>query len=86
MTDDASRLHLAFERIVSRPPGERELKSVMKFLEATRARYQRSPDEAARAVAIGEAPSPGNIDAVQHAAWTQVATLLMNLSEAITRT
>ncbi|EMI41562.1 PSD1 and planctomycete cytochrome C domain-containing protein [Rhodopirellula sp. SWK7] len=86
VTDDHSRIGLAFERIVSRPPSDAELKAVAKLLESERARYRDTPDDAIRAVSIGESPQAKEIDAVEHAAWTQVATLLLNLSEALTRT
>ena len=85
-TGDHSRIGLAFERIVSRPPSDPELKAVAKLLESERARYRETPDDAIRAVSIGESPQAKEIDTVEHAAWTQVAALLLNLSEALTRT
>lgn len=84
-TDDQSRIGLAFERIVSRPPSDPELKAVAELLESERARYRETPDDALRTVSIGESPQAKKIDAVEHAAWTQVASLLLNLSEALTR-
>ena len=67
-------------------PSDAELKAVAELLESERARYRETPDDAIRAVSIGESPQAKEIDAVEHAAWTQVATLLLNLSEALTRT
>ena len=85
-TDDHSRIGLAFERIVSRVPSDPELLAVAKLLESERARYRETPDDAIRAVSIGESPQAKEIDTVEHAAWTQVAALLLNLSEALSRT
>lgn len=85
-TDDHSRIGLAFERIVSRLPSDPELKAVAKLLESERTRYRDAPDDALRVVSIGESPRAKEIDTVEHAAWTQVAALLLNLSEALTRT
>ncbi|MGB7326515.1 MAG: PSD1 and planctomycete cytochrome C domain-containing protein [Rubripirellula sp.] len=85
-TDDRSRIGLAFERIVSRPPSDPELKAVAKLLESERARYRETPDDAIRVISVGESPLTKAIDTVEHAAWTQVATLLLNLSESLTRT
>ena len=85
-TDDHSRIGLAFERIVSRVPSDPERKAVAKLLESERARYRETPDDAIRAVSIGESPQAKEIDSVEHAAWAQVAALLLNLSEALTRT
>lgn len=85
-TDDHSRIRLAFERIVSRLPSDPELNAIAELLESEWARYRETPDDANRAVSIGESPQAKEIDAVEHAAWTQVAALLLNLSEALTRT
>jgi hypothetical protein len=36
-------------------------------------------------LAIGESPRDQSLDAVSHAAWTNVALVILNLDEAITR-
>jgi hypothetical protein len=36
-------------------------------------------------IAVGEAPRNEKLPVAEHAAWTQVASLLFNLSETITR-
>jgi hypothetical protein len=56
-----------------------------KALNRERERYS-ADEEAARAyLASGESPRDERIPAAEHAAWAQVASLVMNLSEAVTR-
>jgi hypothetical protein len=33
----------------------------------------------------GESPRPANLNAAEHAAWTSVANVILNLDETITR-
>lgn len=84
-TDDPERLKWAFEECVSRPPSEQELAVLSHALSRERARYQ-ADEAAARAyLANGESPRDEGIPVAEHAAWSQVAALLLNLSETVTR-
>ena len=83
--DDRSRIEQAFERISSRPPTGSEITMIAQLLDAERARFQKSPIDAKRVVAVGEYPVTDDLDPVEQAAWTQIATLLLNLSEVLTR-
>jgi len=83
--DDRSRIEQAFERISSRPPTGPEVTMIAQLLDAERARFQKSPIDAERVIAVGEYPVTGALDPVEQAAWTQIATLLLNLSEVLTR-
>ena len=82
---DRSRIEQAFERISSRPPTGPEVTMIAQLLDAERARFQKSPIDAERVLAVGEYPVTDDLDPVEHAAWTQIATLLLNLSEVLTR-
>ena len=83
--DDRSRIEWAFESISSRPPTDSEINLIARLLAAERARFQRSPRNAERVIAVGEYPATQDVDPVEQAAWTQIATLLLNLSEVLTR-
>ena len=83
--EDANRLRWAFEECLSRPPSEEELAVVSGALQRERARYA-ADEAAARAyLAAGESPRDETIPVAEHAAWSQVAALLLNLSETVTR-
>jgi len=83
--DDAAKLRWAFLEVVSREPTAQELAIATKALTRERARYAGAPARAQAVLAVGESPRDSTIPAGEHAAWMQVATLLLNLSEAVTR-
>ncbi len=84
-TDDSERLKWAFEECVSRPPTDQERAVMQHALTRERTRYQ-ADEAAARAfLANGESARDVRIPVAEHAAWSQVASLLLNLSETVTR-
>jgi hypothetical protein len=83
--DDAAKLRWAFLEVLSREPSAQELAITTKALARERARYAANPTRAQSVLAVGEAPRDAALPANEHAAWMQVATLLFNLSEAVTR-
>ncbi|RMG32912.1 MAG: DUF1553 domain-containing protein [Planctomycetota bacterium] len=81
-----------FRLLLTRPPTNDELQSILAFFEAQQRRFRDAPDEARRL--LGEqflriardpaATAPGENDRIQTlAAWTLVARALMNTDEAI---
>ena len=50
-----------------------------------RAMFATDATRAAKLLALGEAPRDASLAPQEHAAWTQVASLVLNLSETITR-
>jgi hypothetical protein len=83
--DDAARLRWCFLETTSREPHPNELSVLQATLRRERARYGANPEAATRLLRVGEAPRDGRLPATEHAAWMQVATLLLNLSETVTR-
>jgi len=82
---DAARLAWAFEEVTSRAPEPAEAEVLLRTLARERARFAAEPEAARRVLASGESPRDESLPGVEHAAWAQVATLLLNLSEALTR-
>ena len=84
--DDASRLAWAFAEATSREPDDRERAVLDRSLARVRAAYGADPEAAGRFLAAaGESPRDASIPPVEHAAWSQVAAALLNLSETVTR-
>ncbi|MBL9188538.1 MAG: PSD1 domain-containing protein [Opitutaceae bacterium] len=81
---DAARLHEAFQRALGRTPRAAERDSLLKLLAAQRGYYRANPEDAKKLLRIGLSAPPGG-DPVEHAAWTQVARVIVNLHEFITR-
>ena len=82
---DRDRLAWAVEEATSRAASATELAILEKALARERTRYAANEAAAKELVAVGEAPRNENVSVVEHAAWTQVASLLLNLSEVVTR-
>lgn len=81
---DSERLQWAFSECTSRSPTRSELHVLVTALERERNRYKN--EEMARAyLAAGESPRDERISIAEHAAWAQIAALLLNLSETVTR-
>jgi hypothetical protein len=83
--DETARLRWAFEECVSRPPTDDELAVLTNTLFRERTRYAANPALAEELLNNGESPRNQRIPAPEHAAWSQVAALLLNLSETVTR-
>jgi hypothetical protein len=83
--DETQKLRWAFEECVSRPPTDEELSVLTDALFRERIRYAHNKNAAEKYLANGESPRNEKIPAPEHAAWSQVAALLLNLSETVTR-
>jgi hypothetical protein len=83
--DDASRLRWAALETLGRPPSARESGVLLGALARERARYAADPARAAAALRVGESPIRADVPAAEQAAWMQVASLMLNLSETLTR-
>ncbi len=82
--DDQARLALAFRLTVNREPKPKETEALTLFLTNQRESYKATPKDATKLLATGLAPK-AELDPVEHAAWTQVARVLLNTHETITR-
>ena len=83
--DDQNRLRWAVLESLSRPAGVRELKTLTEALQRERERYRKDPAAAKALLAVGESTLDETLPAEQLAAWTQVASIILNLSESVTR-
>jgi len=83
--DDPARLRWAFEECVSRKPTNAELAVLTKSLARERAHYVSNQVAAEKYLASGESLRDTSIPIAEHAAWSQVAALILNLSESVTR-
>jgi hypothetical protein len=82
---DRERLSTAFEITTARPPKPAELNTLETALKRERQRYTADPDSAQQLIAIGELGQNTAFPIPEQAAWTQLASTLLNLSETITR-
>jgi plasmid stability protein len=85
LPDDASRLARLFTETTGRSPEAGESEILTKALQRERARYETDTAAARAVLGIGESPVPDDLSPAELAAWTQVAGLVHNLSETVTR-
>jgi len=83
--DDTAKLRWAFAEATSRNPKPAELAVLQAALTRERQHYTAKPQAAGQALRVGESPRDGKLPAAEHAAWMQVAALILNLSESVTR-
>ena len=84
-TDDASRLSEAFRRCTSRAPKPTELAILTTRLQGLRAAFAKDETAARKLIAVGESKASDKVPPVELAAFTSLATLLLNLDETISK-
>ena len=83
--NDTQRLTRGFRIVTSRRPNALELAILARTLNQHRADYRKNPAAAKKLLAIGEAPQDSGLDVSEHAAWTVLSNLLLNLDETVTK-
>lgn len=83
--DVRARAAHAFELATARPPLDEEVDVLERAYRRAFEEYRDAPDRAAAYLSVGESFRDESIDPVEHVAWTSVASLVLNLSETITR-
>jgi hypothetical protein len=82
---DAGRIEYAFRLATARRPTPEETTVLRELLRTSRDAYRRNPDAAQSLVSVGESPRKTRMNAAELAAWTTVASTILNLDETITR-
>jgi len=81
----AERIGHAFQVLLARKPTAEELTIVSGALDAHRARFTKAPADAAKLIALGETKAKATSKPEELAAYTMIASLLLNLDETLTR-
>lgn len=84
-SDPAARLRAMFKRVTGREPLAEESADLRAYLDAQLAFYTGVPMEAKALLAIGEKPANPALKPAEHAAWTMVASVLLNLDEVVSK-
>jgi hypothetical protein len=80
-----ARLEHGFRLALSREPRPREVAVLLGILTKHHEQYKKDRAAALALLAEGDAPAAADLDPVELAAWTDVARVLLNLEETITR-
>ncbi|HVU86769.1 MAG TPA: PSD1 and planctomycete cytochrome C domain-containing protein [Pirellulales bacterium] len=79
------RIAFAFRLATARRPSEAEIGVLRRVYEEQLAAYRAHPEAAQKLLAVGEAPRNDKLDAAELAAWTMVASMILNLDETVTK-
>ena len=79
------RIRFAYQWTLGRAPQPRELEVVQAMYAAELAVFQADVEGAKKLLVIGESKRNEALDPAEHAAWTLVANLLLNLDETVTK-
>jgi hypothetical protein len=82
--DPQSRVRYLFREATLRSPTAVELQLLLDLAQRRLAHYRQKPSEAAKLVAVGTSRPP-NVEATDLAAWTIVASTILNLDETVTK-
>ena len=83
--DDTSRLARAFRLATTRPPNRTESGILAGRLAKARAQFAADRPAAEQLAGAGEAPRVAELDSPEHAAWTALCSLLLNLDEVLSK-
>ncbi|MBL8848762.1 MAG: DUF1553 domain-containing protein [Planctomycetaceae bacterium] len=84
-TTDDDRLSRLMALATSRTPAATELDVLRRTLAGHREHFRNDPAAAAELIDIGDSAAPADVDPVELAAFTLVASLVLNLDEVITK-
>jgi hypothetical protein len=82
-SDAASRLRYGFRLILSRAPRGEEVSILESSLNYHRDYFASDPKKAEALLKVGDSPSDPNLKPAELAAYASVASLMLNLDEAV---
>ncbi len=83
--DRQARIDLAYRLALSRSAGAEEKSILTAAIERVRKEFAADLEGAKKLLKTGESPRDEKIDAVEHATWTVICNLILNLDEALTK-
>jgi hypothetical protein len=84
-TADGDRIAYAFRLATARPPRPEETAVLLDVYRTDLARYRTDPTAARHLLSVGESPRDTLLDPAEHAAWTTVAGVILNLDEVLNK-
>jgi hypothetical protein len=83
--DTESRLNWAWRQVLSRAPRPEEINALQPLLDKQLTEYRCDSAAAQALLKIGQSPLPPKANPAELAAWTNIARVILNLHETITR-
>ncbi len=82
--DVASRIQCAFRLVTARRPTSAEQRVLISLLDTQLIKYRKDRDAALKLLGVGQSKPDPELDPGELAAWTIVASTILNLDEAVT--
>ncbi|MAM90574.1 MAG: chromosome segregation protein [Opitutaceae bacterium] len=82
---DAMRLREAFRMATSRYPNRSEAKTLKNALTQYRKHFTKNREAATEVASVGESQRDGSLDPIDHASWSTLGLMLLNLDETLTK-
>jgi hypothetical protein len=79
------RIAFAFRLATARHPAAAEIAVLRRVFDEQLAIYRANTEAAAKLLAVGESPRNERLDIAELAAWTTVASMILNLDETVTK-
>jgi hypothetical protein len=83
--DESARLDVIVSRTLQRKPTDAEREVLSQLLAKAKARFSAAPASAEEYLKVGQFERPADLDAIELAAWSEVARVVLNLHETLTR-
>jgi len=83
--DPVKRIQFAFRQATGRKPGSNEVQLLNELAQTQLAAYRHDKASADKLLRVGESPHPKKFNPSELAAWTMVASSILNLDETITK-
>jgi mono/diheme cytochrome c family protein len=83
--DEKGRIVYAFRLATARKPERKEIAVLRQLLHGRLTWYRKDLPSALKLLSVGESPRDKRLDASELAAWTTVASVILNLDETITK-
>jgi hypothetical protein len=82
---DAERVGWIVRQALMRPASDKEVKMLTASLSKQRAFYKQNLAQATELLKVGESPRDVSLEPAEHAAWTQLCLLVLNLDETLSK-
>lgn len=80
-----ARIRFAFRLATARHPQSDETRILLDIFQKQLGVYRRNKKAADRLLGVGESPRDKSLDVAEHAAWTTVASIILNMDETVTK-
>lgn len=82
---DSERIAFLFRSAISRSPDKREQQILKHLLQQQQKIYHSAPGTAQQLIQVGEMPVEATIPPAELAAWTMLASTILNMDETVTK-